>query len=263
MLFVRSALLAASVVEILSTPTDDFLSQRPPAWPLPLGMNALQDVTFPDRWPWSKHDLSREDESDDQLFYSQPRLVAHIDQHAIAGLTDWYAANLPQGDDVAIFDFCSSWISHFPTGLKAQRVVGLGMNPNELAKNTQLTETVHKDLNKDPIFPFADQSFDAIVNAVSVDYLNKPLQLFKEIRRIARPGALVAMSFSNRMFFTKAIKRWTQATEFQRLMICGSYFYFSGFRNIKAERIDNGKGNPMWVVYAHAPTQSASAAAEL
>merc|ERR1712183_670862 len=113
--------------------------------------------------------------------------------------------------------------------LSAKRVVGLGMNLVELKKNKQLTEVVAQDLNKDPKFPFEHHTFDAIVNAVSVDYLNKPFEIFQEFRRIARPGALVAMSFSNRMFWTKAIKVWTGASEFQRLMICGSYFHFAGF----------------------------------
>lgn len=32
-------------------------------------------------------------------------------------------------------DMCSSWVSHYPMGYKAGRVVGLGMNEEELARN--------------------------------------------------------------------------------------------------------------------------------
>merc|ERR1711953_290596 len=99
----------------------------------------------------------------------------------------------------------------------------------------------------------------AVVNAVSVDYLNKPRKIFKELMRITKPGGLVAMSFSNRMFWTKAIKAWTNASEFQRLLICGSYFHFAGFIDVKAFRVDEGHGDPMYVVYALKPRGAASA----
>lgn len=250
LLLLTVALLA--VCGSSSKSADEFLAQSPPAWPLPNGVNALEGIVYPDAWPWKKKDFRREDESDDKLFYNSPRLVEHIDRNAIKGLTKWYDENLPKGD-VSILDFCSSWISHFPNSLSATRVVGLGMNIDELKKNSKLTESVEHDLNKEPKFPFGNGEFDAIVNAVSVDYLNKPYKLFREIRRIARPGALVAMSFSNRMFWTKAIKRWTAASEFQRLLICASYFHFAGFTDVRAERIDAGRGDPMYVVFAHAP----------
>merc|ERR1712083_926097 len=126
-------------------------------------------------------------------------------------------------------------------------------NAEELKENKQLTEYLEHDLNKEPQFPYEDSSFDAIVNAVSIDYLNNPKKMFAEFRRMARPGAIVAMCFSNRMFWTKAVKVWTGANEFQRLLICGSYFHYAGFQDVRAERIDAGKGDPMYVVYAKVP----------
>jgi len=230
-----------------------FLAQQPPAWPLPLGANALEGASFPSEWPWKAEDFRRLDESDDATFYATPNLVRHIDDSAIGAITQWYDRQLPKGD-VSILDVCSSWISHLPKSLSATRVVGLGMNAAELRQNKQLTETVVQDLNQRPKFPFDDQTFDAIVNVVSVDYLIKPLEIFWEFRRLARPGALVAMSFSNRMFWTKAIERWTKANEFQRLLICASYFHFTGFEGVRAERINKeGRHDPMYVVFGYAP----------
>lgn len=49
--------------------------------------------------------------------------------------------------------------------------------PQELSRNEQLTGFVVKDLNVDPRLPFEDNTFDVITNAVSVDYLNKPLEV--------------------------------------------------------------------------------------
>jgi len=49
---------------------------------------------------------------DMQVFYAQPRLVAHIDGKAIASLTEYYKKEIGAKSD--ILDICSSWISHFP-----------------------------------------------------------------------------------------------------------------------------------------------------
>lgn len=56
---------------------------------------------------------------------------------------------------------------------------GLGMNQAELEKNPVLTESAVVDLNITPELPYDDNSFDFITNAVSVDYLRKPLPIFK------------------------------------------------------------------------------------
>lgn len=56
---------------------------------------------------------------------------------------------------------------------------GLGMNKQELARNPVLTEYDVIDLNNTPKLPFENNSFDFITNAVSVDYLTKPLEVFR------------------------------------------------------------------------------------
>ena len=62
------------------------------------------------------------------------------------------------------------------------------MNPDELSANKQLSNYVVQDLNKNPIFPFDDNTFDYVTCVVSVDYLIRPLEVFSEIRRVLRPG---------------------------------------------------------------------------
>ena len=85
--------------------------------------------------------------------------MTHIDVAAIASLTQFYSETFPTATDSSLLDLCSSWISHYPKGIKAQRVVGLGMNSEELKKNAQLTESVVRDLNKDPTLPFEVREF--------------------------------------------------------------------------------------------------------
>jgi ubiquinone/menaquinone biosynthesis C-methylase UbiE len=122
--------------------------------------------------------------------------VYHIDEFAVSALTKYYGENLKEGDDV--LDICSSWVSHYPKDWKGGNVVGLGMNQDELSQNPQLASYVVKDLNHDPSLPFEDGSFDKVTCVVSVDYLNKPLEVFKEIGRVLRPGGQCLISMSNR-----------------------------------------------------------------
>jgi ubiquinone/menaquinone biosynthesis C-methylase UbiE len=103
---------------------------------------------------------------------------------------------LKEGEDV--LDICSSWVSHYPKEWNGGNVVGLGMNEYELSQNPQLSSFVVNDLNKDPVFPFDDASFDKVTCVVSIDYLNKPLEVVKEIGRVLRPGGECYFSMSNR-----------------------------------------------------------------
>src|SRR6202140_1730425 len=94
----------------------------------------------------------RVDDSHDELFYSPPRLLFHIDDGAIAKVGEIYARLLPQGG--AILDLMSSWRSHLPAHLRPARVVGLGMNRTEMEDNPALTEIVIHNLNRALRLPF-------------------------------------------------------------------------------------------------------------
>jgi SAM-dependent methyltransferase len=166
-----------------------------------LAEKVLTNPKFPPQWPYSPSDFQRSDESDDGIFYDQPRLVYHIDDSAVSALTQYYTDAFNEGEDV--LDICSSWVSHFPKEWKGGNVVGLGMNEYELSQNEQLSSFVVKDLNKDPTFPFGDEEFDKVTCVVSVDYLNQPEKIFKEIARVLRPGGECIISMSNRCFPTK------------------------------------------------------------
>ena len=169
-----------------------------------LAEGVLKSPKFPPEWPYSPSDFERQDESDDSIFYDQARLVYHIDDAAVGALTKYYAKNLKDGDDV--LDICSSWVSHYPKEFKGGDVVGLGMNEYELSQNEQLSSFVVKDLNEETKLPFDDESFDKVTIVVSVDYLNKPKEVFDEIGRVLRPGGECIISMSNRCFPTKAFR---------------------------------------------------------
>ncbi|KAJ3684764.1 hypothetical protein LUZ61_013928 [Rhynchospora tenuis] len=215
----------------------------------------LKNVDWPEQFPFKDEDFSRFDESPDSIFYSEPRFVTHIDDPAIRALTDYYSKVFPPSNSpgVAMLDLCSSWVSHFPAGYKQERVVGMGMNEEELKRNPILTEYIVQDLNVNPKLPFEDNSFDVITNVVSVDYLTKPIEVFKEMQRVLKPSGLAIMSFSNRLFFTKAVSIWTSTGDVDHAWIVGSYFHYAGgFEPPAAVDIspNPGRSDPMYIVYS-------------
>ena len=146
--------------------------------------------------------FDRQDESSDELFYGSPRMVTHIDDATIHALTHFYADQLSLGGDV--LDLMSSWVSHLPGELALGRVAGLGMNAQELAANRRLNDWTVHDLNREPELPYPDSSFDAVLNAVSIQYLINPVAVFTSILRVLRPGGASIVAMSHRCFPTKA-----------------------------------------------------------
>ena len=67
-----------------------------------------------------------------------------------------------------------------------KRIAGTGMNQLELQANLQLNDFAAQDLNKSPVLPYADESFDVVTCVVSVDYLIRPLEVFREVHAHAR-----------------------------------------------------------------------------
>src|SRR5262245_18625287 len=102
--------------------------------------------------------FQRLDESPDENFYCEPRLVTHIDDATIAALTQVYRELVPAG--AYVLDLMSSWVSHLPPEVDYGRVVGLGMNRVELAENPRLTSFLVHDLNRCPELPFGDATFE-------------------------------------------------------------------------------------------------------
>lgn len=167
------------------------------------------------------HAFRRADESADNAFYAAPRFVTHIDDAAVAAATALYREFLPPGG--AVLDLMSSWVSHLPDGVAYGRVAGLGMNADELTANTRLTERRVQDLNVDPRLPYGDAEFDAAACCVSVQYLVRPLEVFRELARVLRPGAPAVVTFSDRCFPTKAVAVWQALDDDGHAKLVASY----------------------------------------
>ena len=204
-------------------------------------------VTFPPGF------FDRADSGSDAAFYGPLRLVTHIDDAATAAVGALYE-ELAIGVDGTgdVLDLMSSWVSHFTT--PPRHLTVLGMNAEELANNPQASERVVHDLNEDPQLPFADESFDAAVCRVSVDYLVRPVEVFTEVARVLRPGGRFVCTFSNRCFPTKAIRGWLYASDAEHGEIVSAYFRAAGAWDepVVQRRTPEGHvGDPLWAVWAH------------
>ncbi len=168
----------------------------------------------------------RQDESPDEEFYRKPRLVTHIDDRAIAAVTQLYREFFPPGGEV--LDLMSSWVSHLPPEMEYRRVIGLGMNEIELRRNDRLDAYVVQNLNTDPQLPFGDAEFDGCGICVSIDYLIRPVEVLREVGRVLNVGAPLVISFSNRCFPDKAVAIWHQLDDRGHMQLVEHYLREAG-----------------------------------
>ena len=150
----------------------------------------------------------------------------HIDDSAIAALGRLVQEVVPPG--AVALDLMSSWRSHWPDGHPKQRLVGLGLNREEMDDNPALDEVVVHDVNRGDPLPFAEATFDAALLTVSAQYLTRPVDTFREVNRVLQTGGRFIVSFSNRMFPTKAVRGWRNASDRGRVDLVGTYMELAG-----------------------------------
>ncbi len=181
--------------------------------------------------------FSRKIEDDDALFYAAiDSTVPIVDQVSIEQLNQFYSEHL-QGK-TKILDLMAGSDSYLPKTLGNLDITGLSMKEKDLQSNTALSQFKIHDLNKQPVLPFDDQEFDAVVCAFSVEYMTQPIAVFKEIARILKPGGIFLISFSERFYEKKTIALWDDLHTFERMGIVLEYFRQSDkFENLHSESI--------------------------
>lgn len=195
--------------------------------------------------------FAKQDTGDDLVFYAPSRLVTHIDETAVAALTASYRRLLPE--NTRVIDLMSSWVSHLPDDMSFADIVGHGMNAEELGANPRLTRWFLQDLNRDPALPFADRVFDAALCCVGVQYLQQPVAVFTEVRRILVTGAPFMVSFSNRCFPTKAVAIWQVLGTDGQAALVQLYLDRAGFSKVTTEILSDGRASdPLVVVIGRA-----------
>ena len=198
--------------------------------------------------------FARIDEEADEDFYGPARLVYHIDDNAVRVLTGLYREVIPAGG--VLLDLMSSWVSHLPPDIDYAEVVGHGMNAEELAANKRLARRFVQNLNRDPALPLADSSIDAAMICVSIQYLQQPVAVLREIARVLRPGGVIVVSFSNRCFWTKAVAVWRGLDDNGHARLVEFYLNRAGFERIETRRLApwiEDEQDPMYAVIGRVP----------
>jgi hypothetical protein len=194
------------------------------------------------------------DAEPDELFYEPARLVTHIDDGAIAALTEFYRSLLPAGG--VLLDLMSSWVSHLPPEIRYAEVIGHGMNREELAANPRLDRWFVQNLNRNTRLPLAEASVDAAMICVSIQYLERPVTVLREVRRVLRPGAPLVIGFSNRCFWTKAVAVWRALDDAGHVRFVEAYLRHAGFEGIETHRLREwieDESDPLFAVVGRAP----------
>jgi SAM-dependent methyltransferase len=167
-------------------------------------------------------------------------------------VTSLYRELFPAGG--AVLDLMSSWISHLPRDVAYAEVIGHGMNAAELAANSQLTRVFVQDLNVNPLLPLEPQSVDAAAICVSIQYLQNPVDVLRELARVLKPGGPVAITFSNRCFPTKAVAIWQALEDEAHARLVALYLARAGFASIETRNlVPPSRGfDPLWAVVGRA-----------
>lgn len=208
--------------------------------------------------------LAREDDDEDAEFYRTPRKLLHVDLTCAARIETLYGGLLSPGMEV--LDLMSSWRSHLPQGLG--RVVGLGMNREEMQDNPRLQQHLVHDLNVTPSVALPTHTFDAVVNSLSFEYLIHPAAVLAEVRRLLRPGGVLCVCFSDRYFPPKAIRLWQLLHPAERLCWLAGLMAAAGFEDLRTvmerglarDPDDHYRGrlpamDPLLAVWGRAPSE--------
>lgn len=193
----------------------------------------------------------RVDERPDSLFYDHPRACTHLDESASRYLREVHDDLLPPSGE--LLDLMAGVRSHLPES--RWRVTGLGLNAEELDQNPDIDRAVVHDLNRAEDLPFDRSTFDAAICVASVQYMTRPTDTFTSVARCLRPGAPFVVSFSNRMFPTKAVLAWRASDDAAHVRLVRSYFQRTeAYDAPKVRRYVPPSGDPVYTVWAHVCT---------
>ncbi len=171
------------------------------------------------------------DESNDLEFYSSPKFVYHLDSNFRKELTNTYERELI--NDCTVLDLMSSWDSYLPRTKRYEKIIGHGLNKEELERNKYFDKYWIQNFNRDQIIPLDSESIDYCLMVAAWQYLQYPEKISLEISRILKNNGKLIIAFSNRAFWTKAPNIWTSSDENQRVDYVRSILISNGFNEPK------------------------------
>ena len=171
------------------------------------------------------------DESNDEEFYSDPKFVYHLDANFRNYLSSVYKNEI--NDNSTVLDLMSSWVSYLPLEKKYKKVIGHGLNKEELERNKTLNSFWVQNFNLSQKIPLESGSVDYCLMVAAWQYLQYPENITKEVSRILSDKGKILVSFSNRAFWHKAPNIWTTSTEEERVKYVRKVLITNGFKEPK------------------------------
>jgi len=123
----------------------------------------------------------------------------------------------------------SSWDSYLPKGKKYKKIIGHGLNKQELERNKVFDSYWIQNFNLNQEIPLDSSSVDYCLMVAAWQYLQYPENLTKEIGRILSENGKIIISFSNRAFWHKAPHIWTSSSEEERVKYVRKVLITNGF----------------------------------
>ena len=179
----------------------------------------------------SNYQRQKLDESNDEIFYSDPKFVYHLDANFRNYLSSIYKSEIK--DYSTVVDLMSSWDSYLPSEKKYKKIIGHGLNRAELEKNKSLNSFWIQNFNLRQEIPLDNGSTDYCLMVAAWQYLQYPENITKEIARILNDEGKIIISFSNRAFWHKAPNIWTTSNEEERIKYVRKVLITNGFSEPK------------------------------
>ena len=167
------------------------------------------------------------DETDDSLFYSTPKFVYHLDSNFRKKLSEVYEKEIKNNSSV--LDLMSSWDSYLPKNIKYKKVIGHGLNKEELKKNKSFDDYWIQNFNINQKIPLGNETIDFCLMVAAWQYLQYPEKIAEEIARILNQNGKFIVAFSNRAFWHKAPNIWTYSSEIERVEYVRNILIKNGF----------------------------------
>ncbi len=175
----------------------------------------------------NNYQRKKPDESNDEEFYYYPKFVYHLDANFRQSLSNVYKKEI--SDYSTVLDLMSSWDSYLPQEKKYKKVIGHGLNKQELEKNKIFNSYWLQNFNLNQEIPLENESVDYCLMVAAWQYLQYPENLTREILRILSNQGKFIISFSNRAFWHKAPNIWTSSTEEERIKYVRKVLISNGF----------------------------------
>ena len=173
------------------------------------------------------HQRQKPDNSNDSEFYSTPKFVYHLDTNFRKNLSKLYEQEFE--NNCSILDLMSSWDSYLPRNLKYKKVIGHGLNKEELQRNKAFNDYWIQNFNTNQNIPLENETIDYCLMVAAWQYLQYPERIAGEIARILNQDGKFIIAFSNRAFWHKAPNIWTYSNETERIQYVRKILVANGF----------------------------------